>query len=273
MPYFWPMKKWYGLPAAALAIFMIGCNGDGEQNSSGNGTTTPPVPTINYAIAGTQPHDTSYFTEGLEFYNNTLLESTGLKGRSRLVRMDPETSKPLQEIRLDDQYFGEGLTVLNDTLYQLTWQEHKVLVYSARDFRKIKELPLTGDGWGLTNDGKHLIASNGSSDLFFYEPSGFKLVKTLNVTENGNAVININELEYVNGFIYANQWQLNDIVKINAATGEVVAKMNFKPYVDMEEAKNPQANELNGIAYNPANKRFYITGKNWSQIYQLQFEH
>ena len=160
---------------------------------------------------------------------------------------------------------------MNDTVYQLTYQEHVVLVYSAKDFKKIKELPLNGQGWGLTNNGQVLIASNGSSDLYFYEPQTFRLLKTLSVTERGNVVPNINELEYVNGFIYANQWQQNYIYKIDSNTGEVVGKMDLSDLVQKARQQYPNAEVLNGIAYNPQTKKFHITGKNWPLIYEMEF--
>jgi len=148
-----------------------------------------------------------------------------------------------------------------------------VHVYSAKDFKKIKELPLEGEGWGMTNDGKNLIASNGKSSLYFYDPSTFRLIRELPVTESGSSVVNINELEYINGFVYANQWQYNYIIKINPSTGEVVGKMDLSNEVNKIKAKDPHAEFLNGIAYNPSTKKVYITGKLWPEIYEIQFAH
>lgn len=274
MPYFYAMRKarWF-LPVFLFGFFiscsLLSCNPD--DNPDAPDTSIKPVPTISYSILSTQPHDTSYFTEGLEFYNNTLIESTGLHGRSKLVQTDPQNGSVIRQTVLDPKFFGEGVTVLRDTVYQLTWEEHVVLVYSATDFRKIKELPLNGQGWGLTNDGTNLIASNGSSDLYYYEPQTFKLLKTVSVTENGSVVPNLNELEYVDGFIYANQWQQNYIYKINAASGEVVGKMNLTDLTKKAREQYYNAEVLNGIAYNPATKNFHVTGKNWPQIFVLQF--
>ena len=136
--------------------------------------------------------------------------------------------------------------------------------------KKIKELPFTGEGWGLTNDSTTLIASNGSNNLYYYEPGTFKLLKTVPVMEGDVPAVNLNELEYINGFIYANQWQYPYILKIDPKTGQVVAKMNLTSIDQQEKAQNPRAEYLNGIAYNPETKKFYITGKNWSKIYELQ---
>jgi glutamine cyclotransferase len=266
------MKKYYWFLLAAPAVFFISCTNNDTSSSNSGATPEHTTPSMSFSIASTLPHDTSFFTEGLEFYNNTLLESTGLPGKSRLVQTDPATGKVLQMVHLDPKYFGEGITVLHDTIFQLTWQEHVVHVYTAKDFKKIKELPLNGEGWGLTNDGKNLIASDGSSNLYYYDPSSFKLVRTLSVTENGSMVLNINELEYVNGFIYANQWQYNYILKINPTTGEVVAKLDLTDQVNKVHATDPHAEYLNGLAYNPNTKKFYVTGKLWSELYELQFD-
>jgi glutamine cyclotransferase len=259
------MNRYFWSLLCVLAIFIIGCN----TSDKSDGPDVPPIPTLSYSIITTHPHDTSFFTEGLEFYNNTLLESTGLYGKSRLVQTDLSSGQILKQVKMAPNFFGEGITVLRDTVYQLTYRESQVIVYAAADFRKIKVLPLTGEGWGLTNDGKFLIASNGSSKLYFYEPSGFKAVKELDVTENGSMVLNINELEYVNGFIYANQWQYNTLLKIDPATGNVVAKLDLNDIV--KRTNTAESNFLNGIAYNPTTKKFYITGKNWPLLYEISF--
>jgi glutaminyl-peptide cyclotransferase len=265
------MKKICRLLPFALFLFFIGCN---NNNDTGNTDTTAakPIPALSYSVLSVQPHDTSFYTEGLEFYNGSLLESTGWKGKSRLVQTDLATGKILKKIDLDTSYFGEGITVLHDTLYQLTWQEHTVFVYTAKDFKKVKELRLNPEGWGMTNDGQNLIASDGSNNLYFYEPQTFKLLRVQAVTENDAPAVNINELEYVNGYIYANQWQYNYILKIDPSNGHVVAKMDLTELVNKVKAADPQAEVLNGIAYNPATKKFYVTGKNWPQIYEIQFQ-
>jgi glutamine cyclotransferase len=263
-------------PLFLLGMFFIAsCKNDDNNNNGGNNASITPV--ITYSIAGTLPHDTSSFTEGLEFYNNYLLESTGNYGKSKLLELDPGTGKAVKQVVLDPKYFGEGISVLNDTLYQMTYKEKKVLVYSAKDFKFIKELPLNTEGWGMTNNGKELIVTDGSSNLFFYEPGTFRLLRTQGVTENGTPAVNINELEYINGFVYANQWQYNYILKIDPATGAVVGKMDLSALVDSVKAKQPGLLEaggyLNGIAYNKTTNKFYVTGKFWPQIFELQFSH
>jgi glutamine cyclotransferase len=269
IPYFCPMKKFGLLLCSVAALFFTSCNNGGDENGTDTPVKTTPI--LSYSVVSVHSHDTSYFTEGLEFYNGYLLESTGNYGPSKLVKIDPATNKIVQQVELDEKYFGEGITVLHDTLYQLTYKEHTVLVYTAKDFKKIKELHLNPEGWGLTNDGKNLIASDGSNNLYFYEPQTFKLLRVQAVTENDAPAVNINELEYINGFVYANQWQYNYILKIDPANGQVVAKMDLTELVNKVKAKDPHAAEFNGIAYNPATKKVYVTGKYWPELYEIQF--
>src|SRR5437763_3701613 len=180
---------------ACLLLFTLGtaCNNggkadkaSGEAGTENASSSTASVPMISYGIAATEPHDTSFFTEGLEFYHNTLLESTGLPGKSRLVQVDLSTGKLLKQVILDPRYFGEGITVLHDTLYQLTWREHIVNLYDAKTFQKIGQRSLNYEGWGLTNNGKELIASDGSTHVYFYEPGTFRLLRSQQVMENGS---------------------------------------------------------------------------------------
>lgn len=268
------MKQIPVLAGFIIIIFLIGCNNTTSTSSETENTPAPSkVVSLTYNITGTYPHDTANFTEGLEFYHGNLLESTGNYGFSRLVETDPKTGKVIRQVKLDSTYFGEGISQLHDTLYQMTYKEHKVFVYTAKDFKKVKELPLNTEGWGMTNDGKNLIVSDGTSNLYFYEPGTFRLLHTQGVTENDMPVSNVNELEYINGFIYANQWQTNTILKINPQTGEVLAQMDLTSVANQEKAKNPHAEVLNGIAYNPETNKIYITGKNWSGLYEIQFQH
>lgn len=266
------MNKLFGACLLLGGVSFWSCNNSNTDATSDATSASPATPAIAFSIVNTLPHDTTYFTEGIEFYRGKLLESTGLEGKSKLVQYDPATGKVERQVNLDPKYFGEGITVLHDTIYQLTYREGVVHVYDGKTFKKIKELPYkNGEGWGLTNDGTHLIGTNSGNSLYYYEPGTFKLIKTVGITENGEPAVNINELEYINGFIYANQWQYDYILKIDPAKGEVVAKMNLSSIKNQEKAMNPNAEVLNGIAYNPQTKKFYVTGKNWSKIYELQF--
>ena len=262
------MKRFYFVVLVIASSFLIQCGTVEDENPS----TVPAVPAISYTVVGSFPHDTSHFTEGLEFYKGKLIESTGLEGKSKLVQYELTTGAVEKEVKLDAKYFGEGLTVFRDTVYQLTYREGVIHLYDVNTFKKIKELPYTnGEGWGLTNDSTYLIGNNNGNVLFYYEPGTFKQVKTLSVTENDLPAVNINELEYIKGFIYANQWQYPYILKIDPATGKVVAKMDLSGLIRQEKASNPTAEYLNGIAYNPQTNKVYVTGKNWSKIYELQF--
>jgi len=261
------MKKILMAVVILAVLTATGCNNN--ETTTDSTPAAPAVPTITFSVVSQHAHDTSYFTEGLEFYKGKLIESTGLETKSKLVSYDLETGKIDKEINLDSTSFGEGVSVFRDTVYQLTYRESKVNVYD-KDFRKIKQLPFNGEGWGLTHDSTALIATNGSNNLYYYQPGTFKLIKKVEITEGGSPVTNLNEVEYINGFIYANQWQYNYILKIDPAKGEVVAKMDLSTIVQQECAQNPKADTLNGIAYNPETKKFYVTGKNWAKIYELQ---
>ncbi|MBL7724622.1 MAG: glutaminyl-peptide cyclotransferase [Chitinophagaceae bacterium] len=235
---------------------------------------TPPAnapKSMSYSIVGTYPHDTSSYTQGLLIYNGELYEGTGLEKKSKLMKVDLKTGKAIKSISLSDEYFGEGVTILNDTVYQLTYKNKKVFVYTLSDFKKIKEFTVDFEGWGLTNDGKNLIVSTGSGDLFFYDPSTFKLIKTQTVTEAGSPTFNLNELEYIEGFVYANQYTYPYIFKINPSTGEIVAKADLTQMWQRAKAIDPNAEVPNGIAYDSATKKIYITGKWWPELYEVQF--
>lgn len=249
----------------------MSCNGSNDDVQN----TTPAAPSnvaaLSYTVAAVFPHDTSHFTQGLVFYKGQLLEGTGNYGKSKLLQTNLKTGKAVKEVALDKQYFGEGITVLNDTVYQLTWKENIVFLYSAKDFKKLNEFPINTEGWGITHNGKELIVSDGSSNLYFYDPSTFRLLRTQGVTEDGSPAVNLNELEYIDGFVYANQWQYNYILKIDPNSGQVVGKLDLSALNDRAKAKNPQAEFLNGIAYDDEANKVYVTGKDWPEIYEIQF--
>lgn len=268
--YFCFMKLFF--PFLAGLFFLASCS-DNNPAQTTTTATEPAIPVLSYNIVQSYPHDTSSYTQGLEFYDGILLEGTGLEGKSKLARVDLTSGKALKNIALDSALFGEGITVLHDTLYQLTWQNKKVLVYTAKDFKKIKEFPLNTEGWGLTNDGKNLIVSDGSSNLYFYEPATFRLLRTQGVTESGSPAYNLNELEYINGFVYANKYEYNDILKIDPTSGQVVAKLDLSDVVTRVQNKDPQINFLNGIAYDSITKKIYVTGKLWPELFEISFQH
>lgn len=257
-----------------LWLTLFSCNNvENTHPNNQNDIKYPSPDNISYSIINVYPHDTSSFTQGLFVYNGNMYEGTGEYGNSKLIKVDLNTGKAEKSILLDAKYFGEGICILNDTIYQLTWQEKTVLVYNANNFRKIKEIPLNTEGWGITTDGKNLIVSDGSSNLYFYEPGSFKLLRKQGITESGSPSFNLNELEYINGFIYANQWQYNYILKIDPSNGQVVGKADLTDVVNRVKAKDPKIDYLNGIAYNPENKKIYVTGKKWPELYEIEFSH
>lgn len=236
------------------------------------------APQISYKIISERSHKTSLFTQGLEVKNGSFYESSGLYAKSQIVTYpitEPEgtwakmTAPFTQKQRIPDRYFAEGLTLLNNKLYVLTWQEGTVFVYDANNFSLIKNVNYKGEGWGLTNDGKHLIRSDGSNKLFFHNAESFSVEKNISVKYQQEAIMNLNELEYAEGFIWANIWHDNRIVKINPATGDVIGVMDFAAI-----AKNIKLTDaesvLNGIAYDADRKAFWITGKQWPKMFLVK---
>lgn len=258
---------------ALIASLLASCNDD--EPPSTNGKTNGPLGprALTYSIIATHPHDTSFYTQGLEFYKGELYEGTGSGSAagSFLMQIDRETGKAKRKLALDKEYFGEGITVLNDTIYQLTWQNKKVFVYTVNDFKKITEFNLNTEGWGLTNNGTELIASDGTSKLYYYEPGTFRLLRTQSITEAGALSYNLNELEFVEGFLYANQYQFPYIFKIDLNTGTVVAKADLSQIWSRVKTLKPDADVPNGIAYDSTSKSFFITGKLWPEMYEVQF--
>ena len=259
------------LIAGIIIPVLNSCNDSTEDPENGNVNTEPPPAVMAYSLINTYPHDTSAYTQGLAFYKGELYEGTGeYDGQSRLRKVDLKTGKSIREITLDSIYFGEGIAILNDTIYQLTYKEKVVFVYTLKDFKKVKQFHINTEGWGLTTDGTHLIATDGSSNLYFYDPRSFALVKTITVTESGRPSYNINELEYVNGYIYANQYESPYILRIDPQSGKVVAKSDINPIWQNIKKKYP-VNVPNGIAYDSVTKKMYITGKWWPELYEVQF--
>lgn len=264
------MKKTANL-LTLFTVTAIACNNPKDSNSDVeiNNATPPPV-VMNYTVANIYPHDTASFTEGLFLHNGFLYESTGMNGESKLLKINMQTGKAVQKINLDKAYFGEGISMINNKIYQLTYQEHKVFVYDM-GFKKISEFEWPYEGWGMTTDGKQLIIDTGGSNLYFVNPDTFKIERTLGVVNNNGYVDSINELEYVNGFIYANIWQSNYIIKINPKTGLVESRADLSDILEKNsQYKSSKTDVLNGIAYDSAKGSFYITGKYWPALFEVK---
>jgi glutamine cyclotransferase len=226
---------------------------------------------IPYKITRTYPHPPDSFTQGLVFENGYLYEGTGQYGSSYLRKIDLETGQIIEENRLPRDIFGEGITIYGDKIIQLTWYSQIGFVYDKKSFRLLKTLryPVPIEGWGITTDGKHLILSDGSNRLYFLDPESFTLKKRLDVYDHRGPVRKINELEYVQGVIYANVWQSSDIIKIDASSGHVKGKIELGNIVP-KQYRGHIDYVLNGIAYDNQKKKFYVTGKMWPEVFELE---
>lgn len=223
-----------------------------------------------YKVLETVSHDTSYFTQGLELSEGLMYESSGQYGRSRIRKYLPDQDTTLLESRLPDKYFGEGITLLDDELFMLTWQENTVFIFNPDDLSVMRKMGYEGQGWGLANNGKHLIMSNGSPTIYFRDPSTFEIEHEINVYSQQHAVQRINELEYAQGYIWANIWRSSLIVKIDPVSGELVGAYDMADLVK-ENASGNSEHVLNGIAYDADKKAFWITGKLWPARYLVEF--
>ncbi len=227
------------------------------------------APVQEVRVVRSYPHDPAAFTQGLVFADGHLYESTGLRGHSSLRMVNLETGRPEQEISVPDQYFAEGLTAWGNTLIQLTWQEHVAFVYDRFSFRQIRTMSYPWEGWGLASDGRSLILSDGTSTLRFLDPETMKPRRSITVTDHGVRIDKLNELEYVKGEIYANVWYSDRVARIDPATGKVLAWIDLSGLLPSREETSDQA-VLNGIAYDPAHDRLYVTGKLWPRLFEIQ---
>jgi glutamine cyclotransferase len=249
----------------ALALLTFGCGSKKESKSESNTSL------IDYTIVKVFPHDAKAFTQGLVVEQGNLLESTGQNGTSWIAEVDIVTGKQEKKVELDKQYFGEGITVLNNKIYQLTYKTKIGIIYSKK-YEKIGEFKYDREGWGITHNSEDLIASDGTEKLFFLDTITLAVKKTLTVSEKGKAINNLNELEYIDGFIYANVWQTNFIVKINPANGEVVGTLDLTQVAEVVYPGNPNADVLNGIAYEPKSKLLLVTGKLWPAMVAIRLK-
>lgn len=266
-----------------LAVVLISCGGDSDSDYDKSlpvvkpNNIAAPAPLI-FTVKSVYPHDASAFTQGLEIYKGKLYEGTGEYGKSRLRIVDLKSGiAEVDHLMTDNSIFGEGITIFKGKLYQLTWKSNKVFVYNLNDLTTpVSTLKWNREGWGATNDGENFIISDGTSKLYFVQPDEaskeMKIVKIITVMSNLGEVDSLNELEYIDGYIYANIWFRNEIVKINPENGHVVGVMNLagllKQYVPAAEF-NPE-NVLNGIAYDSTSKKMFITGKHWPKLFELE---
>lgn len=268
------------LTAATLILYSCSPETPAEDKKPADAQIEKRTPLIPFSIVNKYPHDTTAYTEGLLFHKGILMESTGAPeylpyARSAFGFVDLEKGKLDIKSEIDKKiYFGEGIVVLNDYLYQLTYTNQVGFIYDAKTFQKKGQFNYSNkEGWGLTTDGKHLIMSDGTNNLTFLNPADQKVIKTVQVSENGYASDRLNELEYIKGYIYANLWMTNTIVKIDPSNGQVVEKMEMDELVVESRAKHKSSLEMNGIAYDSISDRVLVTGKFWPYIYEIKFKH
>jgi glutamine cyclotransferase len=227
------------------------------------------TPQYGYQVIHAYPHDPSAFTQGLEFRAGFLYEGTGLKGRSSMRRVQLETGKVLQQIDIDPQYFGEGITVLNQQIIELTWQSETGFVYEQPSFRRLRTFNYPGEGWGLANDGENIYMSDGSAQIRIWDPVTLREKRRITVRDRGQPVLNLNELEYVQGEIYANVWQTDRIARFSPADGRVLGWIDLAGILSAAD-RTEQVDVLNGIAYDVLGNRLFVTGKLWPKLFEIK---
>lgn len=253
---FWSPDLW---AIALTSLVLVGC-GSGSSDSPGGATAI-----YGYRIVNTYPHDARAFTQGFAFHDGALIEGTGIRGQSSLRRVELETGKVVELRRLPKELFGEGVAVFGDRIAQLTWQAGRGLVYDLQSLRFKEEFSYRGEGWGLTFDGESLIMSDGSAKLYFLEPDTYQRTGEVEVRDGNQTVHRLNELEFVNGEIWANVWQTERIVRIDPKSGRVTG------WIDLSGLKpSGGADVLNGIAYDAGSERLFVTGKLWPHVYEIE---
>lgn len=272
------IKNFFLITFLGIACFSCGPDKPKEKNVVPPvEDNTPIIPEIKFTVEHQYPHDVNSFTEGFLFHEGKLFESTGSpdnlpQTKSVFGIVDLKSGKIDVKAEIDRKYFGEGIVFLNGKVFQLTYREQTGYIYDGKTYKNIGKFNYTNrEGWGLTTDGKQLIMSDGTSYLTFMDPTNFSVVKTLGVAENERFQEYLNELEYVKGFIYANIWTTNLIVKIDPNTGDIVGKMDLSTLLYESKVRNPNALETNGIAYDSVSNKILVTGKLWPTIYEIKF--
>jgi len=255
-----------------LAGAALACSSSGSEQSLPTPSPSPTPVVIShygYEVVNVYPHNPGAFTEGLLYEDGFLYESTGLKGRSSLRRVELETGEVLEKVDLAAPYYGEGIALYNQRIVQLTWQQHVGFVYDKESFALLREFDYPTEGWGITYDGQRLIMSDGTSTLHLLDPETFKEVGSVQVFDDSGSVENLNELEYVNGEIYANVWLTDRIAMIDPRTGRVQGWIDLTGLLSTADLSQP-VNVLNGIAYDAEHDRLFVTGKLWPSLFEIK---
>lgn len=262
------LRLFAGLTFACLIV--VGCWGNRSDAQAQAQPRRGGAPIhYRYQVVHTYPHDPAAFTQGLVYLDGVLYEGTGLNGRSSLRKVKLETGEVLQKTDIPQVYFGEGITNWGSQLIQLTWQSGVGFVYDRSTFQQLKTFRYDTEGWGLTQDGTNLIESDGSATLRFWNPSTFAEVRRITVQESGKPVLNLNELEYIRGEIFANVWQTDTIARINPTTGDVTGWLDLAGLLTPQERSNG-VDVLNGIAYDATQDRLFVTGKLWPKLFEIR---
>ena len=224
-----------------------------------------------YKTVNNYPHNHEFYTQGLEFHNGFLYEGTGENSKSGLYKINLLSGRILQEFRLADKYFGEGITILNDKIYQLTYHAQKGFVYNLDNFARIDSFQFRSEqGWGMTNDGENLIMSNGTNQIIWLNPEDFSEIKHIQVANKRGIINNINELEYINGTLFANVYTTNLIIEIDPETGKVLSEINMEGILNLYQNPEEKIDYMNGIAWDAENDRLFVTGKWWPRIFEIE---
>ncbi len=262
-------NRWKAVLLVGLCLCFCQCNPTNSAEPPKPPPENVPAPKYGYEVLNMWEHDPYAFTQGFVFFEGKLLESTGEEGRSSLRRVEPQTGKILKKVNVPEPYFAEGIAVLNGKVYQLTWQHQLGFIYDAKSFERVGDFKYEGEGWGLTTDGQSLILSDGSNQIRFLDPASFKVTKTITVNDNKTPINQLNELEWVQGEIYANVWHDQKIAVINPQNGRVTAWIDLTGLMPPEELSDPEA-VLNGIAYDQASGRLFVTGKLWPRVFEIK---
>jgi len=264
--------------AVSAALLIFASMRSGREDQSNVPAVNKPIAAsdgrawqVAYEVVNSYPHDPTSFTQGLVWHDGGFYESTGQYGQSKLRRLEFPSGRIVKEINLSPELFGEGLALVGSRLIQLTWKSQRGFVYDLSTFRLLQEFRYDTEGWGLTYDGKNLILSDGSSDLFYLDPQTFRPVRKLAVRMNGQPIRELNELEFIDGEIWANVWQTDWILRIDPSTGQVTSFLDLKGILAPSD-KTGREDVLNGIAYDAEHKRIFVTGKLWPRIFEIKLK-
>ena len=263
-----------------ITILFTSCNNDRTSRLQSLNKDINGISLIKYTIKNTYPHSIESYTEGLIFHDNKLFESTGSpenypKTRSVIGIVNLKTGNIDVKVEIDrDKYFGEGILFFKNKLYQLTYKNQLGFIYDSDNFKQIGTFSyINKEGWGMTTDGNSIIMSDGTNFITYWDPDSLKVIKKINITYNGSSALYANELEFINGYIYANIWTTNYIAKIDPKSGKIVGLIDLTTLFLKSRKENPQSEATNGIAYDSKRNRIFVTGKFWPYIFEIKFQH